>query len=204
MSAPPATLPDYYLAPADRALAAELQAFHEANAQYWWLTHGHGPAPDDAATAFDKGPPAHMSFRAHPWSWARDRSTHAILGQFRYVVDLMAPAVWHLGFFMIDARLYGSGFALDLYGRYEALALADGARWLRLSVVEANPRARQFWLRRGYADIKRTTGAVLGARTHVQFTMVKPLGGATLADYLRAVPYDAAADGATSAQAARS
>ena len=105
---------------------------------------------------------------------------------------------------MIDARLYGSGFALDLYGRYEALALADGARWLRLSVVEANPRARRFWLRRGYADIKRTTGAVLGARTHVQFTMIKPLGGATLVDYLRAVPYDAAADGAPSAQAARS
>ena len=182
--------PEYYLSPAERSLAAELQAFHEANAQYWWLTHGHGPAPDDAAAAFDKGPPPHMSFRAHPWSWARDRRTHAILGQFRYVIDLMAPGVWHLGFFMVDAGLHGSGFALDLYERYEALAAAGGARWLRLSVVEANPRARRFWLARGYADVKCTTGAVLGDLSHVQFTMVKALQEGSLAECLEAVPFE--------------
>ena len=184
--------PDYYLAPADRALAAELQAFHEANAQYWWLTHGHGPAADDAATAFDKGPPPHMSFSAHPWSWARDSDTHAILGQFRYVVDLMAPGVWHLGFFMTDTRLHGTGFARDLYGRFEALALAGGARWLRLSVVEANPRARRFWGRQGYRDLRHAEGIVLGDLSHVQFIMVKTLGANTLAQYLRAVPHDTA------------
>jgi GNAT superfamily N-acetyltransferase len=192
MPAPPAVFPDYYLAPADRALAAELQAFHEANPQYWWLTHGHAPAADDAATAFDKGPPAHMSFRAHPWSWARGCRTHAILGQFRYAVDLMAPGVWHLGFFMVDSRLQGTGFARDLYARYEALAVAGGARWLRLGVVEANPRARRFWARCGYADLRHSAGIVLGDMAHVQFIMIKTLGTDTLADYLHAVPHDAA------------
>jgi len=183
--------PDYYLVPARRELAAELQAFHEANAQYWWLTHGHAPPADDATTAFDKGPPAHMSYSGHPWAWARARSDNALVGQFRYVVDLMAPNVWHLGFFMIDSRLHGSGFAAALYGDYEARAVAEGARWLRLGVVEANPRARRFWLRHGYVDVKRTEGVPLGDMLHVQFTMVKPLAGNTIDAYLAAVPYDA-------------
>ena len=184
--------PDYYLAPADRALAPELQAFHEANAGYWLLTHGHGPPADDAATAFDKGPPAHMGFRAHPWSWARDSGTHAIVGQFRYVIDLMAPGVWHLGFFMADTRLHGTGFAQDLYRRYEALAIAGGARWLRLSVVEANPRARRFWTRQGYRDLRHADGIALGDRSHLQFIMIKTLGANTVENYLEAVPHDVA------------
>lgn len=177
--------------PARREQAAELQAFHEANAGYWWLTHGHPPAADDAVTAFDKGPPSFMSWRLHPWLWARDRDHGALIGQFRYVVDLMAPGVCHLGFFMVAQHLHGTGFAQRLYEDYEAAAHAAQARWLRLGVVEANPRARRFWLRQGYVDVKRTLGTVLGQRTHVQITMVKPVGGATLADYLAAVPYDA-------------
>jgi GNAT superfamily N-acetyltransferase len=185
--------PEYDLVPAQRELAAELQAFHEANAQYWWLTHGHGPSADDAATAFDKGPPAHMTYSAHPWVWARDRSSGALIGQFRYVVDLMARDVWHLGFFMIDARLHGTGFAAALYRDYEERALAAGARWLRLGVVEANPRARCFWLRNGHVDVRRVEGVTLGNLTHVQFTMVKPLAGNTIDAYLAAVPYDASA-----------
>ena len=93
---------------------------------------------------------------------------------------------------MVDSRLHGTGFALDLYERYEALAVGGGARWLRLGVVEANPRARRFWARRGYVDLRHAAGIVLGDMAHVQFIMIKTLGANTLADYLDDVPHDAA------------
>lgn len=181
---------ELYARPATRAETAEIQAFNEANPAYWLLTHGHPPPPDDAQRAFDAHPPSDMSYRDDPWFIVRDAASGALAAQVACAIDLMAPGVFHLGFFIVATPRIGTGFAQRLYDAYEHWALENGARWLRLGVVECNVRAHAFWRRQGYVDVKRREGFVLGTRSHVLFTMVKPSPGETLDQYLAAVPRD--------------
>lgn len=57
-------------------------------------------------------------------------------------------------------------------------------------MVEANRRAEAFWQRVGYVEARRQDNYMLGDRSHVLITMVKPMRGETLRDYLEAVPRD--------------
>jgi len=91
---------------------------------------------------------------------------------------------------MTATRTHGSGFAHRLHEAYERWTLERGARWLRLGVVAANHRAEAFWRRVGYLEVKRRDGYVLGDLSHVLITMVKPMPGETLDEYLAAVPRD--------------
>jgi GNAT superfamily N-acetyltransferase len=175
---------------ATRAETTEIQAFNEANPEYWLLTHGHPPPPDDAQRAFDAHPPADMNYREDPWFIVRDAATSALAGHVACAIDLMAPGVFHLGFFMVATSRIGTGFAQRLYEAYEKFTFRHGARWLRLGVVECNERGRAFWRRQGYVDVKRLDDFVLGERSHRLFTMVKPRAGETLDEYLAAVPRD--------------
>jgi ribosomal protein S18 acetylase RimI-like enzyme len=70
-----------------------------------------------------------------------------------------------------------------------------GARWLRLGVVEANRRAEAFWRRHGYVEVRRQHNYVVGDMNHALITMVKPMRGETLRDYLGAVPRDRNTEG---------
>lgn len=169
---------------------AELQAFEDANPEYWLLAHGHSPAEDDAVRRFERHPPPDMSYSEHLRFLVRDVSTREILAQIDLATDLLAAGVYHLGFFMIATRAHGTGFAHRLYEASERWAIGRGARWSRLGVVEANGRAEAFWRRLGYLELKRQDRYVLGDLTHVMITMVKPMPGETLSDYLDAVPRD--------------
>lgn len=113
-----------------------------------------------------------------------------MIGELSVAIDLLAPGVLHLGFFIIESASQGSGLAGEVHAAYEAWALAQGARWLRLGVVAANKRAEAFWRRRGYIEIKRREGYTLGTLTHQLIVMVKPVPPNTLADFLLAVPRD--------------
>ena len=91
---------------------------------------------------------------------------------------------------MTATRTRGTGFARRLYEAYERWAVNRGARWSRLGVVAVNRRAEAFWRRAGYLELRRQDGYALGDISHVLITMVKPMRGETLRDYLDAVPRD--------------
>jgi GNAT superfamily N-acetyltransferase len=152
--------------------------------------HGHAPGPDEAASGFDFRPPEDMPYTGLPMWLIRERTTDRIVGEVSAATDLMALGVFHLGFFVVETALHGSGFAAEVYAGYEAWAVEQGARWLRLGVVAANPRAEAFWRAQGYTEVRRRDGYVLGERTHELIVMVKRLGSNTLEDYLAAVPRD--------------
>jgi GNAT superfamily N-acetyltransferase len=181
---------DWTAVEADRSITAELQAFYEANPAYWMLVHGHAPAADEAASGFDARPPDGMSYGTLPVWLIRDLASGRIVGEVAVATDLLAPGVMHLGFFIVETERHGTGFAVDVYESYEAWAIERGARWLRLGVVDANPRAHAFWRRLGYVEVCRHEDYVLGDLRHSLIVMVKPVGSNTLADYLAAVPRD--------------
>ncbi len=181
---------DWTAIEADRSAAAELQTFYEANAAYWHLTHGRGPAANEAEVGFDARPPADMSYTALPIWLIREAATGSILGEVAVATDLLTQGVMHLGFFLIASERHGTGLAKEVYCAYEAWAMQRGARWLRLGVVECNARAYAFWRRNGYDEVKRVEGYVLGKLAHTLVTMVKPMPPNALADYLAAVRRD--------------
>jgi GNAT superfamily N-acetyltransferase len=181
---------EFYAVPATRDRTAEIQAFNETNPEYWALTHGHPPPPDDAAKAFDVHPPADMPYTDDLWFLVRAADSGEIVAQVAVATDLLAPQVFHLGFFLVATRLHGTGFAARLHAAYRDWAERSGARWLRLNVVAVNARGHAFWRRQGYAEVTRRDGYVLGERTHVVITMVQPVGAATLDEYLQRVPRD--------------
>ncbi|HQR19962.1 MAG TPA: GNAT family N-acetyltransferase [Burkholderiaceae bacterium] len=181
---------DWEAVAADASAIGELQAFYEANPEYWHLVHGHAPVPDEATQEFDARPPAEMSYSAVPMWLIRDRVSGRLIGEVSAVTDLMAPGVIHLGFFIVDKARQGSGFAAEVYGAYEAWAIAHGARWLRLGVVEGNQRAHRFWVRNGYREVRRRHDYEIGSLRHTLLVMVKALQPYTFDDYLALVPRD--------------
>jgi GNAT superfamily N-acetyltransferase len=180
----------WFAVPAERSCAAELQTFYEANPEYWHVTHGHPPEADEAAAGFDFRPPPDMPYRDQPTWLLRERVSGRIIGVASALTDLLAPGVVHLSFFMVESSRHGSGLATEIYEAYEAWALAQRARWLRLGVVAVNVRAVAFWHRRGYVEVKRREGFTLGALTHQLIVMVKPVPPNTIAEFRQAVPRD--------------
>jgi GNAT superfamily N-acetyltransferase len=175
---------------ANRAAAAELQSFYEANPEYWHLTYGHAPGPGEAECGFDARPPDDMPYGDLPMWVIRDRASGRIVGEVAAATDLLVPGVIHLGFFVVETARHGSGFAAEVYAGYEAWAIGRHACWLRLGVVAANRRAEAFWRAQGYSEVRRHHNYVLGACAHELIVMVKPIGPNTLGDYLAAVPRD--------------
>ncbi len=111
---------------AERSSADEVQAFYEANPEYWRVTHGHAPPSGEAAEGFDFRPPAEMPYRDWQIWLVRDRASRRIVGELSVAIDLLAPGVFHLGFFIIESARQGSGLATEVYAAYEAWALAAG------------------------------------------------------------------------------
>ncbi len=57
--------------------------------------------------------------------------------------------------------------------------------------IDSNP---EYW-RLGYLEVRRQDGYVLSDRSHLLITMVKPMRGETLVEYLSTVPRDRNASG---------
>ena len=186
MHSPGFTTGEFVAQPAQREDIAELQAFAESNPEYWLLTHGLGRCSPE----LEWRPPADMGYSEHFWFVVRHGSTREIVAEVDVATDLLAAGVYHLGYFMTATRTHGTGFAHRLYEAYERWAIDRGARWLRLGVVEVNQRGRAFWQRAGYVEVRRQDNYVQGDLSHVLITMVKPMRGETVRDYLAAVPRD--------------
>ena len=118
----------------------------------------------------------------------RDRTSRRIVGELSVGIDLLAPGVFHLGFFIIESARQGSGLAARVHAAYEAGPSAQGARWLRLGVVACEYARRSILAATGYIEVRRREGYALGSLTHQLIVMVKPVPPNTLADFLLAVP----------------
>jgi RimJ/RimL family protein N-acetyltransferase len=132
---------------AERCEVAEIQAFNDSNPEYWLLTHGHPPPPDDAARAFDAHPPADMSYCEDLWFIVRDESG-TIVAQIAVATDLMAAGVYHLGFFIVETQSWGRGLAPRCMGRIStgrsnaARAGCGSASWRRIVAHACSGNAR--------------------------------------------------------------
>ena len=184
-----------------------LQRFFDANPAYFQTIGGQPPGQGEARQEYEDLPPAGMSFSrkwllgfcAGPGSGSPDRlqdpAGAELFGMATVLSDMIAQGVWHLGLYIIASALHGGGQAQALYQALEDWAVAQGAQWMRLGVVQGNTRAERFWHRQGYQPLRLRTGIVMGQRTNTVVVMLKPLRGQILPGpaldgYLSLVPRD--------------
>jgi GNAT superfamily N-acetyltransferase len=168
---------------------ARLQRFFDANPDYFVHVTGAPPRPNEAHEALHDAPPPQFGY-TRQWSLGY-ADAHGVLQAFAQVVaDLFAPAVWHLGLFIVATARHGRGDAQQLLAGIEAWAQANGAQWMRLGVVAGHARAERFWQRQGYRELRQRHGMTMGERVNTVRVLVKPLAGGAREDYLALVPRD--------------
>ncbi|AZC27037.1 GNAT family N-acetyltransferase [Pseudomonas sessilinigenes] len=168
---------------------AALQCFFVANPDYFHIVHGSAPQPDEARDEIQDSLPAGWSF-TRKWKIGFFDARDELVAFSSIVSDLMVVGVWHIGLFMVATARQGSGIARQLHRALQDWAGQQGARWLRLVVVEDNLRARAFWSGCGYVLVRRRDDIEMGLLRHRVHIMVKPVVQAGLADYLELMPYD--------------
>jgi GNAT superfamily N-acetyltransferase len=176
-----------------RVLAAAdtpaVQRLFDATPGYFLVVHGIPARPDEAQQAFDAHPPAWMTHGPRVMIGFDDGSG-APVAVADLLPDFLVPGVWHLGLLLVGAPHQGTGLAHTLYAALEAWVQRRGARWMRLVVVAGNTRAEAFWARCGYVEARRRHDVDTGVRRHTVRVCVKPLGDATLDDYLARMERD--------------
>lgn len=190
MSAPPSFAgPGWRARELTRADLPALQALFERTPGYFEAVNGEPPRPDEALEEFDSRPPETMPY-THIWLVGFDDDAGRLIGMASAIEDLLAPRVWHIGLFLLDAALHGRGIAAGQYRGLEGWMRGQGAEWVRLGAVLGNAPAERFWERMGFVDVRRRDGVVLGRLTHTLRVFGKPLGGWTVPDYLALVARD--------------
>jgi GNAT superfamily N-acetyltransferase len=173
----------------DRNAIPALQSFFTANPEYHLAVNGAAPGAEAAREEFESLPPAGWSYDKR-WLLAFLSQDQAMAGMASLISDLFVGGVWHVGLFIVASRLHGKGTAHELYRSLESWMRANGARWLRLGVVDGNRRAERFWKRHGYVELRKRLGVQMGERVNDVRVMAKALGSGTLSEYLALVPRD--------------
>jgi RimJ/RimL family protein N-acetyltransferase len=173
----------------NRADLPALQAFFEANPEYFAAVNGAPPRPDEAQQEFDDRPPAHMPFE-RPWMIGFLDDTARMIAMAGLLSNFLADRVWHIGLFIVDTQLHGKGLARPMIEGLAQWMSGRGAQWVRLGVVLGNGRAERFWEKLGFAEVRRRTGVQTGQRINTIRVMVKPLGNEGLQAYLCSVERD--------------
>jgi len=166
-----------------------LQRFLEANPEYYLAVNGCSPGPDEAREEFESLLPAGWSYKKR-WVLGFFDEQESMVGAANVISDLFAAGIWHIGLFMVATTLHGRGVAQILYEHLESWMRENGARWLRLGVVEGNLRAERFWENSGYLDIRKRQGVEMGKRMNTLRVMAKPLAAGSVSEYLALVARD--------------
>jgi len=166
-----------------------IQRFFEANPDYFLTVHGVPPRSDEAQQEFEHRPPAFMPY-SHQWFLGFYDGDDE-LGAFAVILsDFIASNVWHLGLFMLAGKLRRTGASETLYRGLESWMRGQGAKWIRLGVVEGNEPAERFWRNMSYTEVRKRSDVDTGVRRHTISVRVKVLADSPLSRYFSLVPRD--------------
>lgn len=162
----------------------QVQAFFDANPEYWLAVNGVPPPPGLAQLEFDERPPPPLTYERNRYCGILD-DRGGLLGLVVFVEGFTAPAVAHLALFIVATAQRGSGLARRVYAALEDWLRSRGTRWLRLVVVVGNAAGERFWERLGCVELRRRGGIDTGGRVNIVRVMLKPLApDATVDGYL--------------------
>lgn len=168
-----------------------LQLFFDANPEYFLAVGGAPAGSNLAKEEFHELPPAELSYnRTYYLAFVPTTANEPWRAIAQLTSGLMTAGAFHLGLFIVATTHHGQGDARALFASNERWALGQGARWLRLGVVAGNARAERFWTSQGFVELRQRHGVATGPRLNSIRVMLKPLAGATQAEYLALVARD--------------
>jgi GNAT superfamily N-acetyltransferase len=169
--------------------ATALQAFFEANPEYWRAVT-NGAVPSDAARqVFADRPPADWAWERMWVMGARDGKGD-LAAMVEMIEGLFAPSIWHVGLYVVAARLHRTGASAELYAALESWMRERGAQWVRLGVVVGNTAAERFWEKSGFVEVRRRYDIEVEGRKQDLRVLVKPLTDGAMSEYLAMVERD--------------
>lgn len=166
-----------YLWPSD---AAQIQALLERSADYSELVTGAPPGPSDGLSLLQDCPEGKTTDDKMVIGLFTDQDT--LIGVLDAIRDYPNPRVWWLGLLLIAPDCRGKGLGQDAYRAFERWAGQQGARRIRVGVIEANQRAYRFWARMGFEPIERRPPRLFGNLAQVVIVMGRSLAAQVLAD----------------------
>ena len=166
-----------------------LQRFFEENPEYFLAIQGEPAHPNEAHEEIHGQLPGGWSF-TKKWVIGYLDESGSLAAIANIISDFLAVGVWHIGLFMIATSLHGTGTAQVLYAGLESWAMSNGAKWLRIGVVQGNVRAEQFWERLGFIQTRTREGFIIGRQANTLRVMFKPLAGGTSDQYLSLIERD--------------
>jgi len=133
------------------AHAEAIQACFEGAPDYFSRTEGRPPGPDAAAhlLADAEADPGRRVFVLVP------RAGGPALGVLDLHLDYPEPGAAHIGLLLFREACQGLGYGKETTAAVEAALARSGYRVLRLSVVDENEDAKDFWQRIGFAEVGR-------------------------------------------------
>jgi GNAT superfamily N-acetyltransferase len=166
-----------------------LQTFFEANPLYFLAVHGTPAQPGEAQDEIHGELPSGWPF-TYKYLFGYQESDGQLVAMVNVVSDLLASSIWHVGTFIVASDRHGTGVAQALYGSIEEWAQRNGARWMRLGVVQGHSRAEAFWQRCEYTQVAMREGIVMGNNANTIRVMAKPLYGQSMSEYYSLVKRD--------------
>jgi GNAT superfamily N-acetyltransferase len=167
-----------------------LQRFFDENPAYFLATQGEPAGTGEALDEITSQLPAGMSF-TKKWVVGYAATDGSLVAMASVITDLLAKSIFHIGTFIVATERHGNGDAQRLHDGLVAWAVANGAQWMRLGVVQGNTRAERFWAAQGYVPVRERPGIQMGSRVVIVRNMVKPLAGGRLDAYDSLAPRDA-------------
>ena len=166
-----------------------VQSFYDSNPAYFVLLTGLPASKHAALDDLMALPPDDFPYKRKYFIGVIDADGQ-LLAVADVIENLLAAGVWHIGLFVVATALHGSGFAQRWFQNLKLWAQSQGARFLRLGVVQVNKRAHRFWEKAGFLPAKLRSGVDLGGHLHDVQVMVMPIEGADMATYYARVPRD--------------
>lgn len=158
--------------PLTRADDAAIWALYQASADYIRLERDEAPQPYLIEEFFTDAPPGKSpedGYRAGLF----DGETLLALSEMSF--GYPADGDSYIGLMMVRPTDRSQGQGARLLAHLEAVARARGARQMFLAVFDANPKARRFWERNGFAFTGLARQVTLGQKTQGVVRLMKPL-----------------------------
>lgn len=119
----------------------------ERAADYVTLEVGHAPNMDFIDSFFTAAPPGLTSRDLLHFAVMQDQ---AMVGIICIAQGYELPDDWWIGLVLLDPAFRGRGIGRTVLQLIQQRAHDAGMQRLKLSVLEANPRATHFWVREGF------------------------------------------------------
>ena len=117
-------------------------------ADYITLETGAPPQPEYAAKLMAEAPPKLPPEDVFAFGAAQGGK---LVGVVTCLRNFYAVREWYMGLLLIDPAARSAGLGARMAQHVFHMARSQNATCIRVAVLEANPRGRTFWERRGFA-----------------------------------------------------